>query len=106
MGPRFRGPGRPRGTEHRFELANPAYKLLVGERDVVGKTMADYTATSKKYVFEAVPGQPAVERYVDFVYHPIKNPDGHVTGIFVQGVDVTERMLQPASTLTFSSPSA
>ena len=118
-----------RGAEHRFELANPAYRRLVGERDVVGKTVAealpeaaaqgylalldqvyasgqDYTATSKKYIFEAVPGQPPVERYVDFVYHPIKNPDGHVTGIFVQGVDVTERMLQPASTLTFSLPSA
>lgn len=42
----------------------------------------------------------------DFVYHPTKNPGGHVTGIFVQGIDVTERMLQPASTLTFSLPSA
>ncbi|NPC56307.1 PAS domain-containing protein [Caenimonas soli] len=43
---------------------------------------------------------------MDFTYHPIKNPDGHVTGIFVQGIDVTDRTLQPASTVTFSLASA
>ena len=31
--------------------------------------------------------------YVDFVYQPIKDADGKVTGIFVEGVDVTARAL-------------
>ncbi len=112
-----------RGAEHRFELVNPAYTRLIGEREVVGKTVAEalpeavaqgyvalldqvyqtgqpYEAHSRKYAFRALPGGPLVERYVDFVYHPIKNPDGYVTGIFVQGIDVTDRTRQPASTFT------
>ncbi len=105
-----------RGPEHRFELANPAYLQLVGNRQVVGQTVAQalpeaveqgyvallddvyrtgkaFTATGRKFVFEDASGGPAVERYVDFVYQPITNLDGHVTGIFVQGVDMTERTL-------------
>jgi PAS domain-containing protein len=30
-----------RGSDHRFELANPAYRRLVSERDVIGKTVAE-----------------------------------------------------------------
>ena len=33
------------------------------------------------------------ERYVDFVYQPVTDRDGSVSGIFVQGVNVTARAL-------------
>ena len=36
------------------------------------------------------PGENSVTRYVDFVYQPIRDATGQVTGIFVEGSDVTE----------------
>jgi len=40
-----------------------------------------------------MPGGPVNERYVDFVYQPIRAADGELTGILIQGVDVTDRVL-------------
>lgn len=37
-------------------------------------------------------GGPVSDHHLDFVYQPIKDADGRVTGIFVQGADVTERV--------------
>jgi len=108
------------GPEHRFEIANPAYVKLVGNREVLGKSVAEalpdtveqgylrllddvyasgqaYIAHGAKYLMQATPGDPGVERYVDFVYQPIKDVDGRVTGIFVEGADVTERALANAA---------
>jgi PAS domain-containing protein len=36
------------------------------------------------------PGQPDEERRVDFIYQPVAGDGGAVTGIFVEGVDVTD----------------
>jgi PAS domain-containing protein len=36
-------------------------------------------------------GEPE-ERFVDFVYQPITGADGAISGIFVEGHDVTERV--------------
>lgn len=103
-----------RGPEHRVEFVNAAYQQLIGHRDVIGKTMAEaqpsaaalgyvdlldgvyesgiaYTAMAALYVLEPSPGFPAQERYIDFVYQPIKDIDGWVTGVFVEGADVTHR---------------
>ena len=103
-----------RGPEHVFEMANPGYLRLIGNRPVVGRTVADavpevaaqgyvaildevyrtgkpYTATAAKYVMPASPDAPGEERYVDFVYQPFTESDGSVIGILVQGVDVTGR---------------
>ncbi|WP_298923286.1 PAS domain-containing protein [uncultured Ramlibacter sp.] len=103
-----------RGPEHRFDLANPAYLQLVGNRQVVGKTVAEvlpeaseqgyvalldevyrsgkaYTTTGSKFLLQQGAGGPTVERSLDFVYQPIKDSQGQVTGIFVDGVDVTDR---------------
>lgn len=102
------------GPEHLFELVNPGYMKLIGHRPVVGRTVAQalpdaveqgylslldqafasgeaLTATGARYVFRLREGDPAVERFVDFVFQPIKDVQGAVTGIFVEGVDVTER---------------
>jgi len=103
-----------RGPEHRFEIANPRYLRLIGDRPVVGKTVAEalpeaveqgyvalldrvftsgqaYNATGARFSVRLGPDEPAVERFVDFVYQPITDSDGQVTGIFVQGVEVTDR---------------
>jgi PAS domain S-box-containing protein len=102
------------GPEHRIERANPGYMRLVGNRPVLGRTVAEalpdaaaqgyvelldrvyrtgeaHVARGAKYTVPATPGGPAEDRYVDFVYQPIRNATGKVTGIFVDGVDVTDR---------------
>ena len=102
------------GPEHRFERINPGYAQLIGHRDVVGKTVAEAlpeaveqgylsmlddtfrsgdarSAVSARYAVQAVPGGPVDNRFLDFVYQPIKDAEGVVTGIFVEGVDMTER---------------
>lgn len=108
------------GPNHRFEIANPKYLELVGRRPVLGKTVAEalpeavaqgyltllddvfasgnaYSTRGARYVAEAAPGAPVDERFLDFVYQPIKNADGVVTGIFVEGADVTARAVADAA---------
>lgn len=103
-----------RGPEHRIERMNPGYARLVGHRDVLGKTVAEalpeareqgfldlldkvfssgeaFAGTGVRYTMQPEPGGPVTERFVDFVYQPLKDADGAVTSIFVEGVDVTDR---------------
>jgi PAS domain S-box-containing protein len=103
-----------RGPEHRFELANPAYRRLVGHREVVGHPLGEvlpdavaqgylsllhsvfesgeaYSARGAPYAMQPFPGGPITQRVLDFVYQPIENELGEVSGIFVEGIDVTER---------------
>ena len=109
-----------RGPEHRIELVNPSYLRLIGHREVLNRTIEEalpeaaeqghvklldtvyrtgepYAASRARFAVRLVPGGPIVERYVDFVYQPIKNAAGEVTGIFVDGVDVTGRALADAA---------
>lgn len=102
-----------RGPEHVFELANPAYRRLVGDRKLVGRPVREALPevagqgylelldrvyrTGQPYVGEEAPvvirgepdGEPR-ERYVNFLYHPLRNEEDDVTGTFVHGVDVTD----------------
>jgi PAS domain S-box-containing protein len=103
------------GPSHRFVLANPNYLQLVG-REVLGATVADvlpdaaaqgyvalldkvyasgepYSAFGSRYERQATPDATPLERFVDFVFQPIRDAAGAVSGIFVQGVDVTERVV-------------
>ena len=102
------------GPDHVIEFANPGYLKLVGHRSVVGRKVADalpevvaqgyvtlldevyrtgqpFSAFGAKYAAQALPEGPIDERYVDFVYQPMTDRAGSVTGILVQGVDVTAR---------------
>jgi PAS domain S-box-containing protein len=102
------------GPEHKIELANPRYMELVGHRPILGRTIAEalpdaveqgylellnevfrsgkaFTGTGSAYWARPIEGGPVSERYVDFVYQPIKDEKAAVIGIFVEGVDVTER---------------
>ena len=103
-----------RGPDHVIELVNPGYLKLIGHRSVVGRRVADalpdvvaqgylaildevyrtgkpFSANAAKYAAQVSPEDPIDERYVDFVYQPITERDGSVSGILVQGVDVTAR---------------
>ncbi len=103
-----------RGPGHVFEVANPAYLQLVGNRDVIGKSVRealpeiagqgffelldDVFRSGKPYVGLDTPvvidrGGSEEERFVDFVYQPLTDGSGRVNGILVQGSDVTERQV-------------
>lgn len=103
-----------RGPDHVFELVNDAYQQLTGHRQLVGRTVREalpelegqaffnlldqvYT-TGEPYVgsrmpalLQRGPGEAQEEVFVDFIYQPIVESDGSVSGIFVQGSDVTEQ---------------
>ncbi|HEU4780404.1 MAG TPA: ATP-binding protein, partial [Steroidobacteraceae bacterium] len=108
-----------RGPTHVFELANPGYLRLIGHRPLIGQPVAvalpevaeqgylqlldqvyasgeAYSATGAAYSAPPKPGEAVDTRYVDFVFQPIKEADGTVSGIFVEGVDVTTRTLADA----------
>ncbi len=100
------------GPRHVFEFANRAYNRVAGHRELLGKSVPEafpelegqdiferldaVYATGERYVASHVPvrltygGAAAVERFLDFIYAPILNEAGRVTGIFVEGHDVTE----------------
>ncbi|WP_225409508.1 response regulator [Stigmatella hybrida] len=103
-----------RGQHHVFEMANAAYLQVVGHRDITGKTVRDALpelvgqgyyelldrvfASGEPFVGRAMelhvqrhPGAPLEQAWVDFVYQPIRDADGTVSGIFVQGHDITEQ---------------
>ncbi len=102
------------GPDHRIELANPGYLQLIGNQDVLGKTVAaalpyaepqgflalldrvfatgqPYAADGARLLVQPTTDAPVSERFVDFVYQPIKDASGATIGIFVEGADVTER---------------
>jgi PAS domain S-box-containing protein len=99
--------------EHTFEFVNQAYRRLFGDRDFVGRIAREvfpeldgqgffewldrvYT-TGERFVAHHLPirfqrSTDAVleERFLDFIYEPVRDEAGHVTGIFCEGHDVTE----------------
>ena len=98
---------------HVYELANAAYRQLVGDRDIIGKPVREALpeleaqgffelldqvyATGEPYSGRAVrvmlrrgPGAVEEERFVDFVFQPIHDADGRTGGIFIDGSDVTD----------------
>ncbi|MFD1611003.1 PAS domain-containing protein [Sphingomonas tabacisoli] len=104
-----------RGPDHVFELANAAYLRLIGQRDVIGRrvrdalpevdgqgyfeTLDNVYATGEAFAGTALPVElrrtpdgPTERRFVDLIYQPITDVAGRISGIFVQGTDVTERV--------------
>ncbi|AWK89240.1 hybrid sensor histidine kinase/response regulator (plasmid) [Azospirillum thermophilum] len=102
-----------RGPDHVFELANSAYQTLVGHRELMGRPVREaFPDLEGQGFFELLervhrtgepfvgheqplrirrgPEGPEEERFLNFVYQPIRDRDGRVTGIFVEGSDVTE----------------
>ncbi len=108
-----------RGRDLVFELANPAYYQLVGHREILGKpareafpevegqgffelldrvfeTGVPFVGRGMPLVVQRDPGGPPSEVFVDLVYQPIRGPDGAISGLLVQGHDVTDAKHQEA----------
>lgn len=108
------------GSSHIFEYVNSRYHELIGQRDVINKPfqealpelagqgfneLLDFVySTGQTHSGSATPivlleGSPQSERqlYLDFVCQPIRNAANQITGIFINGYDVTERMVSETS---------
>jgi signal transduction histidine kinase len=103
-----------RGPEHVFEMANPAYRELVGNRELLGRSVREvFPDAEGQGYFELLDhvyrtGEPYVgnearllldrgdgvfnEWFLNFVYQPLRDGSGQITGIFVHGVDVTTQV--------------
>jgi PAS domain S-box-containing protein len=102
------------GPKHVFELANAAYYQLVGHRDILGKPVREalpeiegqgfielldrvftsgepFVGRQLRVFLQRHAGAPLDEVYIDLVYQPIIEPDGSISGIFVQGNDISEQ---------------
>jgi signal transduction histidine kinase/ActR/RegA family two-component response regulator len=104
-----------RGPEHVFEFTNHAYMRLVGDRDLVGRAVREclpdaagqgffeqldevyrsarpLIATEQELWLAPELGALRRQAFIDFIYQPIIEPDGMVSGIFVEGADVTDKV--------------
>ncbi|MCY7369970.1 MAG: response regulator [Polaromonas sp.] len=101
------------GPRFVFQLANQSYFDLIGRGpEIIGKTLVEalpeivvqpfpalleevyrtgkpFEAKSMVVSVPRGPGGSLVDIFVDFAYLPLHEADGHVTGIFVHGVDRT-----------------
>jgi PAS domain S-box-containing protein len=100
------------GPDHIFEFANAAYRRLFGDREYVGKAVRHafpelqdqqffelldrVYSSGQRYGADRTPIRlqradgSQEERFLNFIYEPVTNETGQVTGIFVEGYDVTE----------------
>lgn len=102
-----------RGPTHIFDFLNDQYSRLIGYREVYGKTVAEglpevvsqgfvelldrvfqtgipYIGKDTELLLQRSPNAPMTKVFIDFVYQPIQELDGEISGIFVHGVDITE----------------
>jgi PAS domain S-box-containing protein len=102
------------GPDHVYERANARYYQLVGERDLIGKpvrvaipeiegqeyieildrvfkTGEPFVGTDKRVLLRRNPDGPLEERFVDFVYQPLRDADGAISGVLSHGIDLTDR---------------
>ncbi|WP_420410399.1 sensor histidine kinase [Hoeflea sp.] len=101
------------GPDHVFTFANDAYMRLVGERQLMGRTVREalpevgeqgivelldqvyrtgnqYQAEAMRVMIRNPDGGKLEETYLDFSYDAIRDTEGKITGIFVQGSDRSE----------------
>ena len=101
------------GPEHIFTMVNPPYLRLVNNRDVLNKPLRTalpeaveqgyvaildkvlqgepFVGNALRFDIEPYNGIPGDERYLDFVYQPLREADGTISGVIVVGNDVTDR---------------
>jgi PAS domain S-box-containing protein len=103
------------GPDHVFTMVNPPYLRLINHRDVLGKPVRvalpeavdqgyidildkvllgePFIGNGIRFQVQAVGDLPSDDRYLDFVYQPLREADGTVSGIIVVGNDVTDRQI-------------
>jgi PAS domain S-box-containing protein len=105
-----------RGPTLIIEMANDAYRQLVGHRELIGlpvrqafpeisgqgffELVEHVYVTGEPWVGSSVPvvlnrqtGAPAQTRWIDLVYQALREADGSISGVFAHGIDITERRL-------------
>ena len=103
-----------RGPALVIERANEEYFRLVGRRDILGKPVSQalpevasqgyfeilhrvyatgepFVGKEKAVLLQRSAEGPLEQRYVDFLYQPLREADSSISGIFVHGVDITDR---------------
>ena len=97
------------GPDHVFQIANAAYRALVGGRDVLGLAVRDalpevveqgfvelldrVRETGEPFIGEQVPAVLMGQRRIlNFIYQPVVDHDGRVAAILVQGHDLTSQV--------------
>lgn len=101
------------GPDHVFTFANDAYVRLVGGRAVIGRPLREalpeiegqgfiemldsvYTSgapvggQASRVLLRQADGSAPRETFLDFSYDAIRDPDGTISGVFVQGMDRTD----------------
>jgi PAS domain S-box-containing protein len=103
------------GSDFVFELANNHFLQLVGRSDLVGRPVAvaapelagagfEVALAAVRQTGESASGRethcrfaraggPPTDAFVDFVYEPMREPDGTIGAVMVVASDVTERVL-------------
>jgi two-component sensor histidine kinase len=104
------------GADHRFQFTNAAYDQIVGRTPTNGQLVRDFVpeiagqgfidlldsvyqtgeaveAHAKPAILNRSPGQAPETRYIDLYHQPIRGDQGETIGVFVQGNDVTDKVL-------------
>lgn len=105
-----------RGPKHIFEFANDAYYQLVGHRALLGRPVFEALPEARGQGLEELldgvletgepfvgrelpvflargPGSEPEQRFLDFVYYPLREADGARSGVVAHGSDVTDHVL-------------
>lgn len=105
-----------RGPSHVFEYVNDAYNVVAGRRDYIGRNVREVFpelvgqgfyelldhvfSTGEPFTARALPirlvGEDA-DRHLDFLYQPIRDASGAVTGIFAGGYEVSDQIRSQAA---------
>ena len=111
-----------RGPDHIFEFVNAAHRQTFGDRSLLGRARADIFPELNNQGFSSAPrrafrsGKPLFMRdkpadfdaagaqapmrlFLDISYEPMRDAQGTVTGLFVQGRDVTAARAYPLEPL-------
>ena len=101
------------GPQHTFVFANPAYRALVGDRDLVGKPLLEalpdirgqgfdtlldrVVATGEPFFGGEIPARlshhgPGESLIMNFFYSPKRDVSGAIDGVLVSVIDVTEQV--------------
>ena len=105
-----------RDPDHVFEYVNDAYVTITGRRDYLGRGVREVFpelmgqgffelldrvyATGEAYTASTLPIRFAGEdndRFINFIYQPIRDDAGAVTGIFAGGYEVTDQVRSRAA---------
>ena len=100
------------GLNHTYEIANDAYHRLIGNRQLIGRPVCDavpelvaqgyiqvldeilrtgkaYVGRAERVLLQRGTAGELEERFLDFILQPIVDSDGTISGVFIEGSDVT-----------------